>query len=108
MHTSVIDAAGAIYVIGGVGRYPIVFTYYQDVWVSTDRGADRTCIGYSGVQLSWYKRDIMGTGRVLEGTQRLAKAAVHSQTHAHMRRVSALGVLEAHSRRTRGLLRGTC
>jgi hypothetical protein len=29
----VIDAAGAIYVIGGG---------YQDVWVSTDGGADRT------------------------------------------------------------------
>ena len=36
-HTSVIDAAGAIYVIGGTGD-----TYYHDVWVSTDGGADRT------------------------------------------------------------------
>ncbi len=33
-HTSVIDAAGAIYVIGGLGS-----TYYHDVWVSTDGGA---------------------------------------------------------------------
>jgi hypothetical protein len=34
----VVDAAGAIYVIGGViGR-----TYFTDVWVSTDGGADRT------------------------------------------------------------------
>jgi hypothetical protein len=30
----VIDAAGAIYVIGGYGT-----TYYRDVWVSTDGGA---------------------------------------------------------------------
>jgi hypothetical protein len=30
----VIDAAGAIYVIGGLGS-----TYYHDVWVSTDGGA---------------------------------------------------------------------
>ncbi len=37
-HTSVIDAAGAIYVIGGFDG----FTYYRDVWVSTDGGADRT------------------------------------------------------------------
>jgi hypothetical protein len=36
-HTSVVDAAGAIYVIGGVGS-----TLYQDVWVSTDGGADPT------------------------------------------------------------------
>ncbi len=35
-HTSVVDAAGAIYVIGGVGD---IITYYQDVWVSTDGGA---------------------------------------------------------------------
>jgi hypothetical protein len=35
-HTSVIDAAGAIYVIGGRG---FSGTHYQDVWVSTDGGA---------------------------------------------------------------------
>ncbi len=34
-HTSVIDAAGAIYVIGGYGA-PY---YFQDVWVSTNGGA---------------------------------------------------------------------
>ena len=37
-HTTVIDAAGAIYVIGGLGGT----TYYKDVWVSTNGGADRT------------------------------------------------------------------
>jgi hypothetical protein len=35
-HTSVIDAAGAIYVIGGYGGEG---TDYQDVWASTDGGA---------------------------------------------------------------------
>ncbi len=35
-HTSVIDAAGAIYVIGGQDGGTF---YYQDVWVSTDGGA---------------------------------------------------------------------
>ncbi len=40
-HTSVIDAAGAIYVIGG-GLESTGSTYYKDVWVSTDGGADRT------------------------------------------------------------------
>ncbi len=34
-HTSVIDAFGAIYVIGGYGSTG----YLKDVWVSTDRGA---------------------------------------------------------------------
>jgi hypothetical protein len=37
-HTSVIDAAGAIYVIGGNSGTTIC----KDVWVSTDGGADRT------------------------------------------------------------------
>ncbi len=36
MHTSVVDAAGAIYVIGGRSGDD---TYYNDVWVSTDGGA---------------------------------------------------------------------
>jgi hypothetical protein len=35
-HTSVVDAAGAIYVIGGESGG----TYYNDVWKSTDGGAD--------------------------------------------------------------------
>jgi hypothetical protein len=46
LHTSVIDAAGAIYVIGGGGfgataQYPV----YNDVYVSTNGGADRTRAG---------------------------------------------------------------
>ena len=39
-HTSVIDAAGAIYVLGGYNS-----SYFNDVWVSTDGGADRTRAG---------------------------------------------------------------
>ena len=38
-HTSVVDAAGAIYVIGGLGTYSSGLAYYNDVWVSTDGGA---------------------------------------------------------------------
>jgi hypothetical protein len=38
-HTTVIDAAGAIYVIGGVGLTGQVWTEYKDVWMSTDGGA---------------------------------------------------------------------
>ncbi len=42
-HTTVIDAAGAIYVIGGVsGSYDKGYTCLNDVWVSTDKGADLT------------------------------------------------------------------
>jgi hypothetical protein len=45
-HTSVVDAAGAIYVIGGYNRT----TYYHDVWVSTDGGArPDSGVGWSGV-----------------------------------------------------------
>jgi hypothetical protein len=45
-HTSVIDAAGAIYVIGGADDN----TFYQDVWVSTDGGARAGLrqVGWSG------------------------------------------------------------
>ncbi len=39
-HTSVIDAAGTIYVIGGVDT--ATGTVYNDVWVSTDGGPNRT------------------------------------------------------------------
>jgi hypothetical protein len=51
-HTSVIDAAGAIYVIGGSS----LSTYYRDVWASTDGGA-RAGLGrgWSGV-LVWFSR----------------------------------------------------
>ncbi len=52
-HTSVVDAAGAIYVIGGESWN----SYLQDVWVSTDGGVRPDSVGgwsevlggYSGV-----------------------------------------------------------
>ncbi len=46
IHTSVIDAAGAIYVIGGWNM--IGGAHYKDVWVSTDGGAGRTKSGVVG------------------------------------------------------------
>ncbi len=39
-----VDAAGAIYVIGGFGGYT---TRFQDVWASTDGGA-LTGLGHGG------------------------------------------------------------
>ncbi len=53
-HTTVIDAAGAIYVIGGEGFNGIQF---NDVWVSTDGGARPDSV--RGV--------VGGTGWVLKG-----------------------------------------
>ena len=41
-HTTVIDAAGAIYVIGGLSGGG---TYLKDVWISTAGGADRARVG---------------------------------------------------------------
>ncbi len=42
-HTSVVGAAGAIYVIGGYGG--TTTTIYQDVWLSTDGGARPDSVG---------------------------------------------------------------
>ncbi len=58
-HTSVIDAAGAIYVIGGTGS-----TTFQDVWASTDGGA-RAGLGRGG----WSGGTRGGTLGVLRGTR---------------------------------------
>ncbi len=42
-HTTVVDAAGAIYVIGGSGE-PAPYGY-SDVWASTDGGARPASVG---------------------------------------------------------------
>jgi hypothetical protein len=48
-HTSVVDAAGAIYVIGGFYSGTNA-TYYKEVWASTDGGAQPDLgVGWSGV-----------------------------------------------------------
>ncbi len=56
-HTSVVDAAGAIYVIGGYGSFG---ANYQDVWVSTDGGAGRTCAGVVGESTGWVLNRYLG------------------------------------------------
>ncbi len=50
-----IDAAGAIYVIGGTGGG----TYYDDVWASADGGADLARAGVRGVRGA---AGVQGTG----------------------------------------------
>ncbi len=64
-----IDAAGAIYVIGGNGGGN---NFYKDVWVSTDRGADRTSGATRAGAYEWSRgtsRVVRGTHRYLRGTQ---------------------------------------
>ncbi len=97
-HTSVVDAAGAIYVIGG---YTIGSQNWlaQDVWASTDGGADRTMsgvvggyrvgtTGYSGVLRGYYTGYWRGI-KVYEGVPRRTK-----------------GVLEGYSRGLKGVPKG--
>jgi hypothetical protein len=62
-HTSVIDAAGAIYVIGGEGGNT---GYYQDVWASTDGG---TLPNSAGGMVGGYSRGKRGNTGVLRGTK---------------------------------------
>ena len=58
-----IDAAGAIYVIGG-GTGGFDTKFFNDVWVSTDGGADRTRVGILGGYLG---RDAQGTHGDVKG-----------------------------------------
>ncbi len=62
MRTSVVDAAGAIYVVGGnsVGT-----TYFNDVWVSTDGGARPDSVG--GVHWVGTRGGTQGVPSVLQG-----------------------------------------
>jgi hypothetical protein len=63
MHTTVIDATGAIYVIGGVGGG----TVFNDVLVSTDGGADRTWAVLGGTR--GYSQVFGGTKGVLRALE---------------------------------------
>ncbi len=72
-HTSVIDAAGAIYVIGGFDESS---TYYRDAWASIGRGARPDSVGGGRGVLWWVLQGLsMGhsggsqgdTTRVLDG-----------------------------------------
>ncbi len=77
-HTSVIDAAGAIYIIGGC-------CFFDDVWTSTDGGA-RTGLGQGGWSVGTLRGYYRGTQEYLRG-----KA----------------GVLQEQCRGTKGVLGGT-
>ncbi len=67
-HTSVVDAAGALYVIGGQSLDGAGPSRFQDVWASTDGGARPDYVeGVVGGVLEGYYR---GTGWVLKGVLR--------------------------------------
>jgi hypothetical protein len=74
-HTSVVDAAGAIYVIGGNTGYGTEGTYYlNDVWASTDGGARPDQVGgdgrgYTGWVLHGYFRGTTGYHGYHRGTK---------------------------------------
>ncbi len=64
-----VDAAGAIYVIGGTGYSGTGYIFFADVWVSTDGGARPdsvggwsagTRVGYSSGVLEGYSRGTQG------------------------------------------------
>ncbi len=70
-HTSVVDAAGAIYVIGGFGVTGDFWTQNKDVWASTDGGAcpdSRRVNRQRGIKV--YHRGIRGTRGVSERPKR--------------------------------------
>ncbi len=56
-HTSVVDAAGAIYVLGGTNGGT---AYFNDVWASTDGGARA---GHMCAQISGYSSGTRGMRR---------------------------------------------
>ncbi len=86
-HTSVIDAAGAIYVIGGFSGT----TYYKDVWGSTNGGEHRTRGDYSRGRQGVRRGVLRGYSRGLRGTTGSAVYSVgpgglpDTRTRAHAR-----------------------
>jgi hypothetical protein len=67
-HTSVIDAAGAIYVIGGYSYTGSTLYYYQDVWASTNGGARPAQVQREWSGAHWVLQGILqGVLTVLQG-----------------------------------------
>ena len=84
-HTSVIDSAGNIYVIGGYGK-----TYYNDTWMSADKGetlhAARTAVSRCCV-LCAYVREHVSVCAYLHSNER--KYSVLMCLLMHIMRVPA-------------------
>jgi hypothetical protein len=75
-HTSVVDAAGAIFVIGGLGDG---FTYCRDVWASTDGGARPDSRGYSRGTLGGTRWNL----RALQVLQALQGVSIYSEGYCY-------------------------
>jgi hypothetical protein len=76
-HTSVIDAAGAIYVIGGGGGTDPNYIFFNDVWASTDGGACRTRAGGGRGVLGGTQGVLGGTTGVATSTPGVLKRVLH-------------------------------
>ncbi len=102
-HTTVIDAAGNIYVMGGVGDG--IGNYFNDVWVGTNKGANRTQ-GYSAGTQEVLTGYTGGTQETLKGAQGVLKGCSRGTRRVEPSRrtegVGDRGVLEGCSRGTAG------
>ncbi len=66
--TSVVDAAGAIYVIGGSGDTD--YAFFQDVWASTDGGARPDSVQGRSAGTGWYSTVVKECLRYLVCTRK--------------------------------------
>jgi hypothetical protein len=83
-HTSVIDSAGAIYVIGGGGTDRT--TFYADVWVSTDGGARPDSAHGRLGSTGWVLAGVLGVLRGSEGILRKTRAGISEYSRGYSRR----------------------
>jgi hypothetical protein len=95
-HTSVIDAFGAIYVIGGQDGGT---GFTNDVWVSTDGGSRLDSAGWSGGPLGI----LGGTTGVLQGCHGVLRGSIGVLQRY---RSGYKGVLRQYIGGTQGVLRG--
>jgi hypothetical protein len=94
----VVDAAGAIYVIGGQGGTG----YFQDVWKSTDGGAElaRGCSGGTGWVLKGYWGLLGGILEGYSGSTRNSYTWAHAlpRTRTHAKKVRPAACRQGRSR----------
>ncbi len=99
-HTTVIDAAGTIYLMGGAVARGDQINVYNDVWVGTNNGANSTTQGHSqsthgALKGYLYRRGTLKGHSALQlphghtrthirtRTHTRARAHTHARTHAH-------------------------
>ncbi len=102
-----VDAAGAIYVLGGVGGKDPNYIYFNDVCVSTDGGARAGLApgGGRGGALGGYYRGTKGVLRVLKGTAEVLQG--YCRGTAGVLQGVLQGYCRGYSGGTPGVLRGS-